>query len=188
MFLDWKERVTVGLLHGLWGMSQGFAAFMTHTLDFISILLLFFNPSPLPFTEERTHETNYCTVVQPLESMREYEGATRSRLVRPSMRGYAEGGVPPVMRMSHPPQGCRASDITAALLEEQSNSPTSFLIGWWMTEEGLAAQHFRWLTACSRALRCVVILKGRGRCVCSGVSVCISVTRRVILVAGRRTC
>ncbi|KAK1886271.1 Pleckstrin like domain containing family G member 7 [Dissostichus eleginoides] len=110
-------------------MSQAFAAFMTHTLDFISILLLFFNPSPLPFTEERTHETNYCAVVQPLESMREYEGATRSRLVRLSMRGYAEGGVPPVMRMSHPPQGCRASDITAALLEEQSNSPTSFLVG-----------------------------------------------------------
>ncbi|KAK5866221.1 hypothetical protein PBY51_020428 [Eleginops maclovinus] len=73
-------------------MSQAFAAFVTHTLDFISILLLFFNPSPLPSTEERTHATNYCAVVQPSESMREYEGAKGSRPVRPSVWGYAKGG------------------------------------------------------------------------------------------------
>lgn len=42
--------------------------------------------------------------------------------------GYAGGwgvavGVPPMMRMSHRPHGDWASDITAALSVEESNSP-----------------------------------------------------------------
>lgn len=160
----------------------------------LHIVVVLHPPTPSSIAEKQTQATNYCTERAPVGVHGGLWGGKSKKAIGAECVeicwGWGCRGVPPVMSMSHHPHSAWASDITAALSEEERNSPQmSFTADGWGSRGLIAKQIMHHISeACSQDLRCAIIRRQMCVCVCSRVSVTsVWQTAREIVVAGRRT-
>lgn len=133
-------------------------------------------PTPSSIAEKQTQATNYCTERAPVGVHGGLWGGKSKKAIGAECVeicwGWGCRGVPPVMSMSHHPHSAWASDITAALSEEERNSPQmSFTADGWGSRGLIAKQIMHHISeACTQDLRCAIIR--RQMCVCVQQSVC----------------
>lgn len=152
-----------------------------------------FSTPSVPLAEMQTHAANYCTVSPMVGVHRGIWGSKMKQASGAECVGWAsssdghESSSPRWLGFWHHSGLIRG--------REQFPPQMSFTPDEWGRPVGVGTQQnklcitsLRRLAACCQDLRCVVILKGGGRCVCAMVGQCVSMWRtvRVIIVAGRR--
>lgn len=162
------RNVTGGALLGFHSLHDSYSGSHLHI-----VVVVVFQPPSAPLAEKQTHATNYSAD----SLMVGVHGGIWGGKMKQAQWGWVcrgdavGGGVPPVMRMSHRPHG--GFWHQSGLIRGGQQFPTNVLHSWWMREAAGGIQHnklcitsLRRLAACCQDLRCVVILKEGGRCVC----------------------